>query len=357
MLGEAQIQQAEAQRAMGKKIAEVGAQTGEEIWSGVKKTGNSFAEIGIDFWNGLEVRNNNKFDSLYDFGNWLTVGSFDEVGSRIEGYKTRADMRNESPYDYVNWLSSGIAGSFKEAFNPDDPLSKEHWMGSFDVFTLILGAKGAAPKGSGPTLPKVNAKTPVPKIEERANLDVNKRKNDTRATGNASEGNPYRGGGGKIDDTPSTIKYLEDMIKNEGFEHGVIFDSKGNVLSKLITDSHPTKINFSPYKDQIKDAIVTHNHPTNGMFSWQDFETAIAFDAAEIRASLPNNVTFSMKRGSNGWSVSYNDIRDIFAETQNSFRNNPEIMKVYREEGYAKVNDMLMEDIANKIGGIYSVYK
>ena len=183
MLGEAQIQQAEAQLAMGKKIAEVGAQTGEEIWSGVKKTGNSFAEIGIDFWNGLEVRNNNKFDSLYDFGNWLTVGSFDEVGSRIEGYKTRADMRNESPYDYVNWLSSGIAGSFKEAFNPDDPLSKEHWMGSFDVFTLILGAKGAAPKGSGPTLPKVNAKTPVPKVREQGNLDVNKRKDGFEGAG------------------------------------------------------------------------------------------------------------------------------------------------------------------------------
>ncbi|WP_238552961.1 hypothetical protein [Paenibacillus alvei] len=147
---------------MGKKIAEVGVQTGEEIWSGVKKTGNSIAEIGIDFWNGLEVRANKSLDSPYDFGNWLTVGAFDEVSSRIEGYKTRDDMRNESPYDYVNWLSSGIAGSFKEAFNPDDPLSKEHWMSSFDVVTLILGARGAAPKGSGPTLPKVNAKTPVP---------------------------------------------------------------------------------------------------------------------------------------------------------------------------------------------------
>ncbi|MGG3307534.1 hypothetical protein ABER23_08915, partial [Paenibacillus lautus] len=176
-------------------------------------------------------------------------------------------------------------------------------------------------------------------------------------TGNVGEGGPYVGGSGKIDSTPSTIKYLEDMIKNEGFEYGVIFDSKGNVLSKLVTDNHPTKINFSPYKDQIKDAIVTHNHPTNGMFSWQDFETAIAFDAAEIRAALPNGVTFSMKRGSNGWSVPYNDIRDIFAETQNSFKNNPEIMQIYREEGYAKVNDMLMEAIANKIGGIYSVYK
>ncbi|OKP83239.1 hypothetical protein A3842_09615 [Paenibacillus sp. P3E] len=65
----------------------------------------------------------------------------------------------------------------------------------------------------------------------------------------------------------------------------------------------------------------------------------------------------SMKRRPNGWSVPYNDVRDIFADIQNSFRNNPEIMRIYREEGYAKVNDMLMEKIANKIGGIYSVFK
>ncbi|KJB84982.1 hypothetical protein AZ66_27510, partial [Paenibacillus sp. E194] len=174
MLGEAQIQQAEAQRAMGKKIAEVGVQTGEEIWSGVKKTGNSFAEIGIDFWNGLEVRANKSLDSPYDFGNWLTVGAFDTVGAIVEGYKTRADMRNQSPYDYVNWLSSGMADTLKGAFNPDDPLSKEHWMNSFGVFTSVAGARGVVPKSGGPTLPKVNAKNPLPKIEERANQDVNK---------------------------------------------------------------------------------------------------------------------------------------------------------------------------------------
>jgi len=183
MLGEAQIQQAEAQLAMGKQIAEVGVQTGEEIWSGVKKTGNSFAEIGIDFWNGLEVRANKSLDSPYDFGNWLTVGAFDAVGAIVEGYKTRADMRNQSPYDYVNWLSSGMADTLKGAFNPDDPLSKEHWMNSFGVFTSVAGARGLVPKGGGPTLPKVNAKNPLPKIEERANQDVNKWNNGTERAG------------------------------------------------------------------------------------------------------------------------------------------------------------------------------
>ncbi|WP_028593231.1 minor capsid protein [Paenibacillus assamensis] len=182
-------------------------------------------------------------------------------------------------------------------------------------------------------------------------------KDRIEGTGNVSEGDPYVGGSGGIDATPSTIKYLEDMIKTEEFEHGVVFDRNGNVLSNLITDNHPTKINFSSYKDQIKDAIVTHNHPTNGMFSWQDFETAIAFDASEIRAALPSGVTFSMKRGPNGWNVPYYDVRDIFENVQSSFRNNPEIMRIYREEGYARVNDMLMEVISVQIGGIYNVYK
>jgi hypothetical protein len=176
-------------------------------------------------------------------------------------------------------------------------------------------------------------------------------------TGKVSEGNLYLGGNGNIDATPSTIKYLEDMIKNEQFEHGLIFDSNGNVLSNIITDNHPTKINFSPYKDQIKDAIVKHNHPTNGMFSWQDFQTAIAFDAVEIRATLPNSITFSMKRGPDGWSVPYNEVRDIYANIQNSFRTNPDMMRIYKEEGFTKINDILMEEIAHTIGGIYSVFK
>ncbi|WP_240764978.1 zincin-like metallopeptidase toxin domain-containing protein [Paenibacillus dendritiformis] len=144
------------------------AQTGEEAWSAIKKSGNSIAEIGSDLWKGLEVRANKAFDSPYDFGNWLTVGAFDAAGGIYEGAKIRANKRNESAYDYMNWLSAGMVDTFNGAFNPDDPLSKEHWLNSFGALGYLVGAKGGPPKSGGPTLPKVNVpeKPSVPKVAE-----------------------------------------------------------------------------------------------------------------------------------------------------------------------------------------------
>ncbi|WP_338125203.1 nucleotidyltransferase domain-containing protein [Paenibacillus dendritiformis] len=169
LLGEAQLMEAEARLAMGKKVAEDIAKAGEEIWSGIKKSGNSFAEIGSDYWNGLRVRDNKKFDSVYDFFNWLAVGKLDEIAEGFEGHETRINKRYDSIYDYVNYLSLGKAESLKGAFNPDDPLSKEHWMSCFNVFTLFGGKRGTT--GGGPTLPKVNVpeKTSVPNVVERNN--------------------------------------------------------------------------------------------------------------------------------------------------------------------------------------------
>ncbi|OAX47544.1 MULTISPECIES: hypothetical protein [unclassified Paenibacillus] len=93
------------------------------------------------------------------------------------------------------------------------------------------------------------------------------------------------------------------------------------------------------------------------MLSFNDIETAVAYNAAEIRATLPNGLTFSMKRGVTGWNVPYYDVEKIFKETMNLFRNDPKIMQLWKEGHSAKVNDMLMETIADKIGGIYNVYK
>ncbi|TQR41459.1 hypothetical protein [Paenibacillus popilliae] len=76
---------------------------------------------------------------------------------------------------------------------------------------------------------------------------------------------------------------------------------------------------------------VRANKSLDSPYDFGNWLTVGAFDASEIRAALSNNVTFRYEKGSNGWSVSYNDIRDIFEETQNSFRNNQKKMKVYRE--------------------------
>ncbi|OMF83852.1 hypothetical protein [Paenibacillus sp. FSL R7-0273] len=68
---------------------------------------------------------------------------------------------------------------------------------------------------------------------------------------------------GKVDKAPSTVKYLEDGIRNEPFEHGLFFDKDGNVIGKLISDGEQAKIDLSSYKDIAKDTIFTHNHPSN----------------------------------------------------------------------------------------------
>ncbi|USK34061.1 hypothetical protein LIT25_00965 [Bacillus sp. F19] len=163
---------------------------------------------------------------------------------------------------------------------------------------------------------------------------------------------------GKADKSASTIKYLEDMIRNEVNEHGVIFDRNGNVISNLITDGHRSKIDLSPYKNQCKDAIFTHNHPQNGHFSFEDIETAMNFDMAEIRATLPNGVTFSMKRGANGWNQSaMNDLRGVFQKAYQELKTDPKMIKLQQEGNKAAINDMFMDTIGKMIGGEYNVFR
>lgn len=77
-----------------------------------------------------------------------------------------------------------MVDTLKGTFNPGDLLSKEHWMNSFGVFTSVAGVRGVVPKGGGPTLPKVNSKTPVPKVEEGTSPKINKPKDSIEGTSN-----------------------------------------------------------------------------------------------------------------------------------------------------------------------------
>ncbi|EPY05634.1 Rhs core protein with extension [Paenibacillus alvei TS-15] len=164
-----------------------------------------------------------------------------------------------------------MADTLNGAFNLDDPLSKEHWMSSFDVLTLVLGGRGAAPKSGGPTLPKVNAKTPVPKIEERANLDVNKRKNGTEGTPKAGvdfiEETRY---GGKLY-SERDIQLLNNYLEKRGVKLKVgdefLPPGKGGgfnyITDELVLRSNPTQYevwhelsHYIQYKKIGKDAYT-----------------------------------------------------------------------------------------------------
>ncbi len=128
-------------------------QTSQEVKSAVEENENpfiesvnSFKEIGSDFWAGFQERGEKKMDSLYDFGNYLTSGLFDGVRGAVNAMDERSDKAMDSPYDFVNYLTSGGADLVKGAVNPEDDFSKEHWLSSFGLASMVAGAKVSVPK-------------------------------------------------------------------------------------------------------------------------------------------------------------------------------------------------------------------
>ncbi|MDO6657829.1 hypothetical protein [Anaerobacillus sp. 1_MG-2023] len=57
----------------------------------------------------------------------------------------RSDKAMASPYDFVNYLTSGGADLVKGAVNPEDDFSKEHWLSSFGLASMVAGAKVSVP--------------------------------------------------------------------------------------------------------------------------------------------------------------------------------------------------------------------
>jgi hypothetical protein len=162
---------------------------------------------------------------------------------------------------------------------------------------------------------------------------------------------------GKVDESPSTVKYLEDSIRNEPFEHGLFFDKDGNVISRLVSDGEQAKIDLSSYKQMAKNATFTHNHPNSSRFSIADLETTVHFDMAEIRTVTPNGVTFSLKRGTGGWNINPLDVEKIFKKTQRELSSDPMAQALYKEGNTEAVWDILYSKMAGKIGGEFNVFK
>ncbi|WP_260445573.1 DNA/RNA non-specific endonuclease [Metabacillus elymi] len=109
--------------------------------------------MGNDFWDGLEARNEKKFDSIYDFGNYLTIGSFDTAKSMYQGMEDRAHVAMNSPYDFVNYISMGTLDLGNGAINPEESFSKEHWLSSIGLASILAG--GAKPIVRGPKTPSL----------------------------------------------------------------------------------------------------------------------------------------------------------------------------------------------------------
>lgn len=95
------------------------------------------------------------------------------------------------------------------------------------------------------------------------------------------------------------LKCMEDNIRDEKNESLVVIGRDGSILLDK-TDNKPDRVVITEEeKELMKDATITHNHPTGSTFSWQDLKTLEDTEAHEIRAVGSNGITYSLVRGDN----------------------------------------------------------
>ncbi|MDQ1236739.1 RHS repeat-associated protein [Paenibacillus sp. SORGH_AS306] len=284
---------------------------------------------------------------LYDNGTVANSYEYDEFGNTVAEQE-----KTSNPFKYAGEYQDSESGLYYLNARYYDPS-----MGRFLNEDTVEGQITNPLTMNNYTYVENN---PTNYIDPTGNSSMQPRSKKSTAGGNGpggpANGLPKGGGGGGGGIVGgvllAAIKKVESSIRHEKIEYGQFFDQAGNKVKGLIKGTE-TSIDLSPYKDIAKDKIFTHNHPTNGYFSWQDLETAVDFEMGEIRAVLPNGMTISMKRVGEKWGVDSNIVKKIYEDAQIEVRNDPDAQNYKNSGKYEKVFDMLFSRIASKIGGQY----
>ena len=104
----------------------------------------------------------------------------------------------------------------------------------------------------------------------------------------------FGGRGASSENTYSNINRIEKDRIGLKSEQLTILSRTGKVLKEL--DGGENYVDAREYRDLMKNAIITHNHPMNDNFSRGDIKEFIDSDIYEIRASTSKEV-YSLKKG------------------------------------------------------------
>lgn len=120
------------------------------------------------------------------------------------------------------------------------------------------------------------------------------------------------------------VSQLEAKIRNRKTEKGYVVGSNGEIIAESVSGNASSARFLTRDLAKTKDAILTHNHPTEGAnsglhgtmagrigvpFSPQDIRNAVKYDQKEVRAVTPT-YTYSIRRPKGGWG----DKQKIFSE-------------------------------------------
>ncbi|GAB2558270.1 hypothetical protein JOD18_004033 [Gracilibacillus alcaliphilus] len=127
------------------------------------------------------------------------------------------------------------------------------------------------------------------------------------------------------EDIPEAVQFYEDNIRYEQVENAFIIQSDGEVYHKKGVAAN---VNFTDDElKQMKDAVVTHNHPieeTQWSFSKEDFQLFVETGMRELRAT-DEQFTYSLSGKSN---TPVSKLVEIYRESES------EALELILESGY-----------------------
>lgn len=156
----------------------------------------------------------------------------------------------------------------------------------------------------------------------------------------------------------------EAEIGQYDVEHLSVFDSKGNETFRNVGEEHSVS-----YKGaNVKDAVLTHNHPGGRSLSVEDVVGAIGNDMREIRATTRTGRVFSLKRPTSGWRISGYGLGDVQDRYNYLFHVNLQkarsFVQSYKGDtrtatrrAYINLAHNTMKQLASEYGWTYTTYK
>lgn len=111
---------------------------------------------------------------------------------------------------------------------------------------------------------------------------------------------------GDDDKLRRVLRAEEGRIAGLPHEEASVFALDGTPILEGVTQRRRGDVYFSPeHQLRLRDAVVTHNHPSAQSFSYADVALAVEHDVAEIRAvGVGRNgrrYTYRLQRPANGW--------------------------------------------------------